>query len=145
MCHPVGWVKGVDCVLWLMSLPPVFEADANSTKRSPVANLSQLHKTPLTSADPAPAQDPPLTEVLLTELKPDTHYNVTVYPQAADGTEGQPGKQEFETSRLDCVKWIQLSFIDLCGHSLSFVKLRKARSGGVDAGAASQPCWLSAD
>ncbi|GAB1286555.1 Receptor-type tyrosine-protein phosphatase eta [Apodemus speciosus] len=86
--------------------------DANGTKRSPVANLSQLHKTLLASADPAPAQDPSLTEVLLTELKPDTHYNVTVYPQAADGTEGQPGKQEFETKSIEVsdIRAVNISF-----------------------------------
>ncbi|XP_052038855.1 receptor-type tyrosine-protein phosphatase eta [Apodemus sylvaticus] len=84
--------------------------DANGTTRSPGANLSQPHETPL-----APAQDPSLTEVLLTELKPYTHYNVTIYPQAADGTEGQPGKQEFETKSLEVsdIRAVNISFLSM--------------------------------
>lgn len=72
--------------------------DANGTARSPVANLSQLHKNFLASADPPPAQDPSLTEVLLTDLKPDTQYNATVYSRAADDTEGQPQHKVFKTN-----------------------------------------------
>nr|XP_034351168.1 receptor-type tyrosine-protein phosphatase eta isoform X2 [Arvicanthis niloticus] len=71
----------------------VFEADANGTKRSPVANLSQLHKDSFASAHP-----PSITQVLLTDLKPGTQYNVTIYPRAADGTEGQPGNKVFKTN-----------------------------------------------
>lgn len=101
----MGWVViGGGRVLWLMSLPPIFQTDANGTARSPVANLSQLHKNFLASADPPPAQDPSLTEVLLTDLKPDTQYNATVYSRAADDTEGQPRHKVFKTSRLGFVK-----------------------------------------
>lgn len=106
-----------DVFLWLMSLPPVFEADANGTEGSPVANISQLHKNSLASADPPSARDPSLTEVLLTELKPDTQYKVTIYSQAADGTEGQPGNKVFKTSRLIFMKWTQPEFYKV----LSFV------------------------
>lgn len=51
-------------------------------------------------SDPPFAQDPSLTEVLLTELKPDTQYKVTIYSQAADGTEGQPGNKVFKTKPI---------------------------------------------
>ena len=88
-------VEGGGCVLWLISLPPVFEADANGTKRIPVTNLSQLHKNSLVSVDPPSGQDPSLTEILLTDLKPDTQYNATIYSQAANGTEGQPRNKVF--------------------------------------------------
>uniref|UniRef100_A0A8C2VYX7 Receptor-type tyrosine-protein phosphatase eta n=1 Tax=Chinchilla lanigera TaxID=34839 RepID=A0A8C2VYX7_CHILA len=38
------------------------------------------------------------TEVLIVGLKTDTQYNATVYPQAADGTEGQPDSLSFTTN-----------------------------------------------
>ncbi|XP_052579371.1 receptor-type tyrosine-protein phosphatase eta [Peromyscus californicus insignis] len=59
----------------------------NGTGRSPV--VSQ----PLDSVDLSSVQDPSLTEVVLTGLKPDIDYTATVYSQAADGTEGQPGDE----------------------------------------------------
>ncbi|EDL27484.1 protein tyrosine phosphatase, receptor type, J, isoform CRA_a [Mus musculus] len=72
--------------------------DANGTKRIPVTNLSQLHKNSLVSVDPPSGQDPSLTEILLTDLKPDTQYNATIYSQAANGTEGQPRNKVFKTN-----------------------------------------------
>lgn len=114
-------VEGGGCVLWLISLPPVFEADANGTKRIPVTNLSQLHKNSLVSVDPPSGQDPSLTEILLTDLKPDTQYNATIYSQAANGTEGQPRNKVFKTSRLDFVKWIQPEFYKVLSFAILYL------------------------
>lgn len=104
-----GVVKGGGCILFLlMSLPSVFETDTNGSERSPVANLSQLHRNFLDSVDPPSVQGPSLLKVLLTGLRPDTDYSAIVYSQAADGTEGQPGNEEvFTTSRLGFAKWLQ--------------------------------------
>nr|XP_048284373.1 receptor-type tyrosine-protein phosphatase eta isoform X2 [Myodes glareolus] len=72
--------------------------DTNGSERSPVANLSQLHRSFLDSVDPPSVQGPSLLEVLLTGLRPDTDYRAVVYSQAADGTEGQPGNEEVFTT-----------------------------------------------
>ncbi|XP_060228103.1 receptor-type tyrosine-protein phosphatase eta [Meriones unguiculatus] len=74
--------------------------DANGTERNPVDSLSQPHRSCLASADSLLAQDPSLTEVLLTGLKPDTWYRATVYSKAADGTEGQTGNNTFKTKPI---------------------------------------------
>ncbi|XP_051000023.1 receptor-type tyrosine-protein phosphatase eta [Acomys russatus] len=74
--------------------------DANGTERRLVANQFQLHTNSVASADPPSAQDFFFTEVLLTGLKPGTQYTATVYSQAADGTEGQPGNSVFKTNPI---------------------------------------------
>lgn len=85
----------------------MFETDTNDIERSPVANLSQVHRNFLCSVVLACVQSPSLTQVLLTGLKPGTNYTAKVYPRAADDTEGQPGIKAFTTGRLDFAKWLQ--------------------------------------
>ncbi|XP_012977370.2 LOW QUALITY PROTEIN: receptor-type tyrosine-protein phosphatase eta [Mesocricetus auratus] len=75
-------------------------SDTNDTERSPVANLSQVHRSLLCPVDLASAQASSLTKVLLLGLKPDTNYTAKVYSRAADGTEGQPGKEVFTTNSI---------------------------------------------
>lgn len=109
----MGWgdERGCCVLLLLMSLLSVFETDTNDTERSPVANLSQVHRSLLCPVDLASAQASSLTKVLLLGLKPDTNYTAKVYSRAADGTEGQPGKEVFTTSRLDLQNGFSLSLI----------------------------------
>lgn len=86
-----------------MSSLSVFETANSSTGRSPVVCQ------PLDSVDLSSVRDPSLTEVVLTGLESDIDYTATVYSQAADGTEGQPGDEAvFKTSRLEFVEWLQL-------------------------------------
>jgi len=63
--------------------------------RTPTAGVYKYHldSTDLSSHQPL-TQD---TEVLLFGLKSNTQYKATVYPQAADGTEGQPRNVTFRT------------------------------------------------
>uniref|UniRef100_A0A8C2QPF6 Receptor-type tyrosine-protein phosphatase eta n=1 Tax=Cricetulus griseus TaxID=10029 RepID=A0A8C2QPF6_CRIGR len=75
-------------------------SDTNDIERSPVANLSQVHRNFLCSVVLACVQSPSLTQVLLTGLKPGTNYTAKVYPRAADDTEGQPGIKAFTTDPI---------------------------------------------
>ncbi|XP_029424410.1 receptor-type tyrosine-protein phosphatase eta isoform X2 [Nannospalax galili] len=79
--------------------PPVTEGvlDTNNTERSPVVG-PRLVRRSLEPADQSSVQESPNTEVLLTGLKPGMQYRATVYSQAADGTEGQPGTKVFITN-----------------------------------------------
>lgn len=89
----------------------VFETDDNNTEsssqqpRTPTAGVYKYHldSTDLSSHQPL-TQD---TEVLLFGLKSNTQYKATVYPQAADGTEGQPRNVTFRTGMLNFVECLQ--------------------------------------
>nr|XP_058925552.1 receptor-type tyrosine-protein phosphatase eta [Kogia breviceps] len=77
--------------------------DASNTDRflqppgSPTAPGYKYGQEPAApSSDPSLPQD--TTEDLLFGLKSDTQYNATVYPQAANGAEGQPRTTEFQTN-----------------------------------------------
>ncbi|XP_023566388.1 receptor-type tyrosine-protein phosphatase eta [Octodon degus] len=55
------------------------------------------------------------TEVLITGLKRDAQYRATVYPQAADGTEGAPCNLEFRTNseQVSAIKAVNVSATSL--------------------------------
>ncbi|XP_027631235.1 receptor-type tyrosine-protein phosphatase eta isoform X2 [Tupaia chinensis] len=83
--------------------------DANTTENSPAESLPQPHSAPavpeseyvtIEYGGPSSGQESQNTEVLIDGLKPGAKYQATVYSQAADGTEGQPQKREFQTVSL---------------------------------------------
>uniref|UniRef100_A0A286XHA0 Receptor-type tyrosine-protein phosphatase eta n=1 Tax=Cavia porcellus TaxID=10141 RepID=A0A286XHA0_CAVPO len=67
----------------------------SSTSESP--GLGWIWK-PLENAGPALGQENQDTEVLISGLKTNVQYKATVYPRAADGTEGWPSSLEFRTN-----------------------------------------------
>ncbi|XP_077914129.1 receptor-type tyrosine-protein phosphatase eta [Halichoerus grypus] len=72
--------------------------NTESSSQQPRTPTAGVHKYHLDSTDLSSHQ--PLTrdtEVLLFGLKSNTQYKATVYPQAADGTEGQPRNVTFRT------------------------------------------------
>nr|XP_045004375.1 receptor-type tyrosine-protein phosphatase eta [Jaculus jaculus] len=108
----------------------VTEGGLDTNAESPLASPPQLHRSPedphqLEPADWPSSWEPPDTEVLLTGLQPDTHYQATVYPQAVDGTEGQPRDVTFKTNSSQV---FDIRVVNISASSMSLTW--KVRYGG---------------
>ncbi|EPY76998.1 receptor-type tyrosine-protein phosphatase eta [Camelus ferus] len=88
---------------------------SNADSRSqPPRILTPQCKYPPESADQS--SDPSLTQVQLLGLKSDTLYKATVYPQAEDGTEGQPQSTEF---KIKSIRVFDLQVVNISATSLT--------------------------
>nr|XP_017203882.2 receptor-type tyrosine-protein phosphatase eta [Oryctolagus cuniculus] len=72
--------------------------DANSTETPPTESSPLPRSRPTASVQRLDPTAPGDVQVLLTGLDPGTRYRASVFPQAADGTEGQPQAVTFRTN-----------------------------------------------
>lgn len=88
----------------------MFHPEANSTDRPLGESLPSPRSSPTASVTVEYLEpvDPSDVKVLLLDLEPSTLYNATVFPQAADGTEGQSQDVKFKTRMLT---WVLLAVV----------------------------------